>query len=458
MANPNSKQQPQQGNMDYWILKLDRKGKIQWQKTFGGNYADLLRTVTPTADGGFVVGGYSNSSQTGDKTSDNYGEGGDFWVLKLNAEGAILWQQTIGGDHDDQLTCVAQTHDGGLLFGGNSNSGASNSKSQNATDGTDFWIYKTDQSGNPLWQKIFNYGAVDILTSMVVNADQSILLGGCSPTPNTTKNRNTDGQDDYIALKISDKGETLWERKVGSKGLDMLRKVIETRDGGYLMAGTSTPAHFNGNNNANTNGNSNDKISGFEQTENQQLKNAKDQLNAELQKQVAATNIAIKNNLDAASKKAKDLLGLKDYSPVNLAPNANALQIGDLLGGGNSTESQAQARKPLPRSGDQSLSYGNTDFWVVKLRDRNKPAKEKALIEAMPNPAATFTNIIVGYDFTEGTATVVDLAGHTLARFAVTSRTIPVDLSTLAEGIYVVNVATDKGNESVKVIKSSNKK
>lgn len=456
-TNPNSKQQDNAGNMDYWVLKLDRKGAIQWQKTFGGNYADLLRSITPTTDGGFVVGGYSNSTQSGSKTNGNYGEGGDFWVLKLNSDGTILWQQTIGGDHDDQLTCVVQTQDGGLVFGGNSNSNASNSKSQNTSDGTDFWLYRTDKDGNPLWQKTYNYGAVDILTSMVVNADQSILLGGYSLTPNASKQKsnNTDGQDDYIALKISDKGDVLWERKVGSKGVDMLRKVIETRDGGYLMAGTSTPVNDNDNVNSNGNnsGSSNGNISGFEQTENQQLKNAKDQLNAELQKQVAATNAAIKNNLDAASQKTKDFLGLKDDLPIKLTPNANALQLGDLLGSGDTQNNNAQASKTLPRSGDKSVGYGNTDFWVVKLRDRTKPTKEKALIEAVPNPATTFTNIIVGFEYTTGTATVVDLAGHTLASFAVSSRTIPIDLSNYTEGIYIVNVTTNVGNESVKVIK-----
>ena len=106
-----------------------------------------------------------------------------------------------------------------------------------------------------------------------------------------------------------------------------------------------------------------------------------------------------------------------------------------------------------PRSGDKSVGYGNIDFWVVKLRDRTKPLKEKASIEAVPNPTTTFTNIIIGFDYTSGTATVVDLAGHQLARFSVTSKTIPVDLSNYSEGIYIINVATDKGNESVKVIK-----
>ena len=120
---------------------------------------------------------------------------------------------------------------------------------------------------------------------MVVNADQSILLGGYSPTPNTnSKSKNKNGKDDYIALKISDKGNLLWERTVGSKGTDMLKTVIETRDGGYLMAGTSMPTSSSeGGLFANAkNSNNVVNIGGLEQTENQEFKNAKDQLNAEL--------------------------------------------------------------------------------------------------------------------------------------------------------------------------------
>ena len=456
-TNPNSKAQDTKGNMDYWVLKLDRQGKTQWQKTLGGDYADLLRTITLTADGGYVVGGYSNSPQSGDKTNANYGEGGDFWILKLDSKGTTLWQQTIGGNLDDQLNAVVQTQDRGLIFGGNSNSTATNSKSMTADNGSDFWLYKTDEDGNPLWQKSYNYGEIDILTSMIIDADQTILLGGYSPKPNkpNQKKKKTEGQDDYIALKISEIGEVLWERNVGSKGVDMLRKVIETRDGGYLMAGTTTPLENVDNGNTNKEG-IGDRL-GIAQTDNKQLDNLKNETNAAVAKQVQEVNNTIKNTLDDATQKTKDFLGIKDDLPIKLTSNSSAFQLDDILGVGGGKNTNAQASKPLPRSGDKSVGYGNIDFWVVKLRDRTKPIKEKASIEAVPNPTTTFTNIIIGFDYTSGTATVMDLAGHELARFPVTSRTVPVDLSNYSEGIYIINVATDKGNESVKVIKGIKK-
>ncbi|MTD72572.1 T9SS type A sorting domain-containing protein, partial [Flavobacterium sp. LC2016-13] len=92
--------------------------------------------------------------------------------------------------------------------------------------------------------------------------------------------------------------------------------------------------------------------------------------------------------------------------------------------------------------------------WVVKLKDKTKVEKVKAAIEAIPNPATTYTNVIIGHDFKSGTATVVDISGRILQEFSITSRTVPVDLSRYSEGIYIINIKTDVKTESVKVIKS----
>ena len=105
-------------------------------------------------------------------------------------------------------------------------------------------------------------------------------------------------------------------------------------------------------------------------------------------------------------------------------------------------------------SKDKNGSIGGNDFWVVKLKDKQKVEKIKSSIEAIPNPATTFTNVIIGYDFKQGTATLVDIAGRILQEFAIDSRTVPVNLSRYSEGIYIVKIKTDVRTESVKIIKS----
>ncbi|UPT71582.1 MAG: T9SS type A sorting domain-containing protein [Flavobacterium sp. JAD_PAG50586_2] len=360
------------GGLDYWVLKIDSKGVVTWQQTFGGNYNDELHSMCLTEDGGFLLGGSSNSADTGTKIQKNIGES-DYWVIKLDKDGNEQWQKTVGGSGDDQLYIVHTTADGNYILAGNSSSESGNDKRSSNQSGTDFWVLKLDKDTREvLWQETYNIAKTDILTSLVENKDKTILLGGYAQGEVVKKKeargkkqeakgdvKMKSGTDDYVAIKINAKGEELWRRNVGSDGQDILQRVIETRDGGYLMAGTS-----------------------------------KTVLNAD---------------------------------------------------GG------------IKATGDKSTGKGSTDFWVVKLKDKKKPKEVKSPIEVIPNPAMDYTNVIVGYDFTKGTATLVDLAGHILQSFAITERTVPIDLQGLPEGVYIVNIKTDKGNDGVKIIKQRNK-
>ena len=344
------------GSMDYWIVKLDSNGNVMWQKTYGGRYSDLLRSLEQTKDGGFILGGYSNSPQSGDKTAASIGIG-DYWIIKTDELGAIEWQNTYGGTGDNQLYVVHQTADDGFIVGGNTNSpGSLTAKGGSVQSGSDFWLLRLDTKGEVVWSETYNYGKVDILTSLVENSDHSFLVGGYAQSERGIMakgmiQKEAAGINDYIALKVNTKGEAVWEKIVGSGGEDILRKLISTRDGGYLLAGTS---------------------------------------------------------------------------------NASS-------------------------SGDKSTTLGSNDFWVVKLQDQLVPLTLQASIEAIPNPVSTFTNIIVGYEYETGTATVVDLAGRMLQQFTISSRTVPIDMSLYPEGIYVVNIKTNVKSEGIKVIKKTKK-
>ena len=337
------------GNLDYWVVKLNSDGKIEWQKSYGGKNLDQLKTVEQTPDGGYIIGGYSNSPVSGNKLNDNIGAG-DYWILKTDKQGGIEWQRTLGGNSDDNLMALIQCKTVGYLLGGSSNSNPSNDKSKSNGKGTDFWIVRLDDNGQTLWQETYNYGAVDLLTSIVENEDGTLLIGGYAQTEVSDGRKDKKDINDYIALKINAKGEEIWSKTVGSDDSDILSKLIETRDGGYLLAGTSK------------------------------------------------------------GKPSRD------------------------KNGGN----------------------GSSDFWVVKLKDRYKKEVEKSVIEALPNPAQNFTNIVVGYEFQSGTASVFDLSGRQLQQFNIDSRTVPVDLSRYPEGIYIIEIRTNLQTDSVKVIKGIN--
>ncbi|TGD56522.1 T9SS type A sorting domain-containing protein [Flavobacterium humi] len=353
IADLSGKTENSRGNMDYWIVKLDKDGKVSWQKTLGGLYEEELKSIVQTKDEGYVLGGYSNSPASGEKTQANIGIG-DYWIVKLDKSGNLLWDTTLGGDQDDHLSALIATTDGGFLVGGNSNSASSDAKSKSNGSGTDFWVLKLDENGKITWQQTYNFGKLDVLTSLIANADGSYLVAGYAQGEEGKKKENRkektdkEGINDYIALKIDAKGEELWSKTVGSKGEDILKRLMETRDGGYLLAGTSK---------------------------------------------------------GAASR-------------------------------------------------DKSGAQGSSDFWIVKLKDKSKPEHEKVTIEALPNPAETFTNAIINYEYTYGTATLYDLNGRQLQQQKINGeRTVPFDLSNLPSGVYVINISTNVEQNGIKVIK-----
>lgn len=233
------KTSPHYGSLDYWVVKLGTNGEVEWQKTFGGRYTDRLESIEPTRDGGYIVGGWSNSPLSGNKGQDSYGEG-DFWILKLDAYGEVEWQRTLGGEGDDQLSVLFESMEEGYYAGGSSRSAISGNKDISNGRGTDFWVLHLSGSGEIVWQETYDFGGNDRLASMVENADGSLLIGGHAKTETTGLSRSDkEGIDDYIALKIDGEGEELWRRTVGSAGEDNLRALVEARDGGYLLVGTS---------------------------------------------------------------------------------------------------------------------------------------------------------------------------------------------------------------------------
>jgi hypothetical protein len=148
---------------DFWVLKLDATGNKQWDRTFGGPASDTAMDVWPTQDGGYLVGGNSFSGQGGDKSQTGKGFC-DLWVVKIDAAGTKQWDRDLGGTSDEYLSAVQQTTDGGFLIGGYSYSGPSSDKSQPSHGQEDFWIIKLDATGVRLWDRTYGTPFGDELT------------------------------------------------------------------------------------------------------------------------------------------------------------------------------------------------------------------------------------------------------------------------------------------------------
>jgi hypothetical protein len=235
------------GGIDYWIIKLNSTGIIEWQNTIGGNQPDVPSIIKQTSDGGYIVGGYTYTSENGDVTESNLG-GTDIWIAKLNSIGTIEWQNTIGGNNNDNLSSIAQTSDGGYIVGCSSVSGISGDKNETNIGlwTFDYWILKLDISGNIEWQNDVGGENSDLLTTVEQVSDGGYIIGGYSDSgvSGDKSPRSSYGGSDYWVLKLNQFGNIEWQNTIGGDATDFLYSISQTADGGYIFGGYSNSKYL----------------------------------------------------------------------------------------------------------------------------------------------------------------------------------------------------------------------
>jgi hypothetical protein len=256
------------GDFDAWVVKLDFRGDVVWQKTYGGDKVDWIISIQQTSDGGYIFAGHTESFNTGDdadlwvvklgsrgdvtwqktygtpkadythgdsiiqQTSDGgyvlvaktyYGQvDGDIWVLKLNPNGDVVWNKKYVGDSKDTPGSIQQTSDGGFIVAGETNSFGSGS--------SDAWVIKLDSSGDVIWQKTYGGSEPDGAKSIRQTSDGGYIVSGSTESFSFSAN-----SEDVWILKLSSSGEVVWQMTYGfpRKG----RSIRQTSDGGYVVAG-----------------------------------------------------------------------------------------------------------------------------------------------------------------------------------------------------------------------------
>jgi hypothetical protein len=228
---------------DFWVLRLDSLGSKLWDKRYGGVNSEILVEMLPTLDGGFLLAGNSFSGASGDKSQPNWDinqQTYDYWILKANSNGVKQWDKRFGGTSLELLGGVVQTSDKGYLLAGASFSGISGDKTQTSQGSWDYWIVRIDSLGNKVWDKRYGGTDDDFATSIVINANGGILIGGYSQSlAGGDKSQFCQGQWDYWVVRIDLAGNLLWERTFGGNYTDWLFDMTATSDGGYVLAGQS---------------------------------------------------------------------------------------------------------------------------------------------------------------------------------------------------------------------------
>ncbi len=212
---------------------------------FGGTSLDYFSTTLLHPDGSVYFAGYSKSFISGNKEINPKGLQ-DYWLIKTDAGGQKLWQKVYGGNHNDNLSTAILTSDGNILLGGSSRSDKSGDKSENSRGFFDYWLIKIDPDGNVLWEKTFGGNRFDILTSVIELQDGNYLIGGSSESDasgdKSENSRSWNGQgytSDYWVIKINTNGELIWERTLGGFAMEKLKQLVQDENGFIYVGGTS---------------------------------------------------------------------------------------------------------------------------------------------------------------------------------------------------------------------------
>jgi len=221
------------GSSDYWIVRISPMGDILWQGTFGGNDIDVPLSIETTSDGGFVVCGYSYS--TNGDVSGNHGEG-DYWVIKLDSVGELQWQCAAGGSLYDVAYDVIETVDGGFMV-----SGLGSSLDGDVTDhigSDDLWVVKLESNGEIEWTRSYGGSQNDVGRAVLrIAADGYMIVGYTNSTDGDILGNNG-GYDGWCA-RIDLTGDIVWKSSFGGPGNEYFADVNITTNGGYVLAGIS---------------------------------------------------------------------------------------------------------------------------------------------------------------------------------------------------------------------------
>ncbi len=216
------------GLIDYWLIKLDSAGIMQWNKTYGGTNGDAAFSLVQTSDGGYAVAGGQLSFGAGNH---------DFWRVKTDTFGTMQWNQTYGGSAQDICRSLIRTPDGGYAMAGFTNS--------SGNGGYDVWLVKTDGNGNMQWNKTYGGADNDYLyayTGLIATTEGGYALSafttsyGAGGGKSSALMMGANSLDVWL-IKTDSFGNMQWSKTYGGQGDDIPYSIIQTSDGAFAMAG-----------------------------------------------------------------------------------------------------------------------------------------------------------------------------------------------------------------------------
>ena len=220
------------GSSDVWIFKINNQGEMEWDLTVGDTLWDDSRKVIQGSDGDFLIFSRSQKEETAD----------DFLLTKVDQQGNLIWNQEYGGSKDDRPITILESNDGYFLIGSSESSDLMVTSNNGEFD---YLIIKIDKDGNKLWDK--NYGGIgsEVATSSIFTEDGNIIVIGRAYNIDPSDNNG-----DYWIVKIDSDGNVIWEKNYGGSEIDNPTQVRELSNNDLLITGfsSSSDGDLNSNN------------------------------------------------------------------------------------------------------------------------------------------------------------------------------------------------------------------
>jgi hypothetical protein len=198
-----------------WVVKLNGDGNVVWNETYGQPNETALRSGVLAQDGDYVIAGYTDLPSV-----NNY----DFCLLKIHPDGSLVWNETYGGVQSEKAYSMTKAADGYVLVG----------EVESQTTSTDAWVLKVDENGNEIWNRTLGGKEADSPAYVIQSRDGGYLVAGFTFSFGS-------GNRDFWLFKISDQGQVLFSCTQGDAGYQEAYCVIEAKHNSYVIVGWTDP-------------------------------------------------------------------------------------------------------------------------------------------------------------------------------------------------------------------------
>lgn len=231
---------------DIWLTQLDKDNRLIWQKTYGGDGADILKTIIRLKDGNLLLGGSSNSGRGFEKSQNNRGLF-DYWLLKITPSGNVIWDKTLGGTRNDILVTLLELENGDILVGGDSFSNATGDKTSENLGESDIWICKLNPEGVMLWQRSWGGAHIEQLAAIEKNDNDAFILLATTYSDSSAfiVDSSYGGADLWLA-EFNANGEFLRQKRIGGAKNDIATGLLTMRNGDiFALAASNSDSGYN---------------------------------------------------------------------------------------------------------------------------------------------------------------------------------------------------------------------